>query len=128
MANILTYLFGALLVAAGFNHFVNPNLYNPFIPEFMPRLAVNYASGLAEIVVGAGVFLPRFRKAATLGILVLMILFLPLHVIDVFRENPAIGSHTAAVIRLPVQFVLIAWAWYCWASASKRHTRRASKR
>jgi uncharacterized membrane protein len=127
MAKVLTYLFGALLVAAGFNHFINPTLYNPFIPDFMPKLAVNYASGLAEIIAGAGVFFPRFRKAATLGILALMILFLPLHTIDVFRAHPAIGSHTAAVIRLPVQLVLIAWAWYCWASASRQHT-SASKR
>jgi uncharacterized membrane protein len=121
MANVLTYLFGALLVAAGFNHFVNPTLYNPFIPDFMPKLAVNYLSGFAEIIVGTGVFFPKFRKAATLGILVLMILFLPLHVIDVFQAHPAIGSHSAAVIRLPVQLVLIAWAWYCWVSASRKN-------
>jgi uncharacterized membrane protein len=40
-----------------------------------------------------------------------MIAFLPLHIIDVFLDNPAIGSKTLAYIRLPLQFVLIFWAW-----------------
>jgi len=31
---------------------------------------------------------------------------------DVFKENPAIGSHQLALIRLPLQFVLILWAWF----------------
>jgi hypothetical protein len=48
-----------------------------------------------------------------------MILFLPLHVIDVFRGDPAVGSHQAALIRLPVQFVFIFWAWFCHRNSSK---------
>jgi uncharacterized membrane protein len=47
-----------------------------------------------------------------LGILAMMLVFLPLHIWDIFRENPAIGSHKVALIRLPIQFVLIAWAWF----------------
>ncbi|HAK78963.1 MAG TPA: hypothetical protein DCM71_19145 [Runella sp.] len=47
-----------------------------------------------------------------LGIFVMMLVFLPLHVIDIFKENPAIGSHQVALVRLPIQFVLIAWTWF----------------
>jgi uncharacterized membrane protein len=118
MSKVLTYLFGILLLLAGINHFVNPSLYNPFIPEYMPQRAVNYVTGLVEIVLGVSVFPSRYRRLATLGILVLMLLFLPLHAIDVFRKSPAIGSHTAALIRLPLQFVLIVWAWYIWKFSS----------
>ena len=120
MAKILTYLFGSLMISAGINHFISPEIYNPFIPDFLPELAVNYISGLLEIILGVGVFFPVSRKTATLGILILMVLFLPLHTFDVFSENPAIGSHTAALIRLPIQFVLIFWAWYIWKSAPKK--------
>lgn len=109
---ILTYLFGAFLIFGGINHFIKPEMYAPFIPDFLPSLAVNYLTGTAEIAVGVGVFIPRFRSVATLGILIMMLVFLPLHVFDVFKENPAIGSHQAALIRLPLQFVLIAWAWF----------------
>ena len=40
-----------------------------------------------------------------------MLLFLPIHISDVFSEAPAVGSHNAALIRLPVQFLLIFIAW-----------------
>ncbi|MFN3490113.1 MAG: MauE/DoxX family redox-associated membrane protein [Emticicia sp.] len=109
---ILTYLFGVFLIFGGINHFIKPEMYAPFIPEFLPSLAVNYLTGIIEIAVGVGVFIPRYRSLATLGILIMMLVFLPLHVFDVFKENPAIGSHQAALIRLPVQFLLIAWAWF----------------
>lgn len=109
---LLTLAFGAFMIFGGVMHFARPAMYEAFIPDFLPTDFVNYASGLAEIAVGIGTFIPRFRAAATLGILVLMIGFLPLHVLDVFKENPAIGSHQAALIRLPIQFVLIGWAWF----------------
>ncbi len=109
---ILTYLFGAFMIFGGVNHFLKPEMYLPFIPSFLPGEAINYLSGIAEIIVGIGVFIPAFRSQSTLGILVLMLLFLPLHIVDVFKENPAIGSHQMALIRLPLQFVFILWAWF----------------
>ncbi|WP_428667462.1 DoxX family protein [Runella sp.] len=109
---ILTYLFGAFMVFAGINHFLKPEMYAPFIPAFLPNDAINYLAGIAEIIVGVGVFIPKYRSQATLGILIMMLLFLPLHIIDVFKDDPAIGSHRVALIRLPIQFVLIFWAWF----------------
>lgn len=109
---ILTFLFGAFMIFGGVNHFLKPAMYLPFIPNFLPAEAINYLSGIAEIIVGIGVFIPKFRSLSTLGILIMMLIFLPLHVIDVFKEHPAIGSHQVALIRLPLQFVLIFWAWF----------------
>lgn len=109
---ILTFLFGAFMIFGGVNHFLKPAIYLPFIPNFLPGEAINYLSGIAEIIVGIGVFIPKFRSLSTLGILIMMLIFLPLHVIDVFKEQPAVGSHQAALVRLPLQFVLIFWAWF----------------
>jgi len=109
---ILTFLFGALMVVGGVNHFLKPEMYFPFIPEMLPRIAIVYASGVVEILLGIGAFIPQFRSKATLGILLLMLAFLPLHVWDVFKLNPAVGTHEAALIRLPIQFGLILWAWF----------------
>jgi len=100
------------MVYGGVNHFLNPAMYLPFVPSFLPNELVNYGSGILEIIVGVAVFIPACRSWGTLGILVLMLLFLPLHIMDVFSENPATGSHQAALIRLPVQFVFIVWAWF----------------
>ena len=109
---ILTFLFGILMILGGVNHFLKPEMYAPFIPDFLPNEAINYLSGILEIICGLGVFIPPFRSWAKLGILVMMLLFLPLHIWDIFKEKPAIGSHQVALIRLPIQFVLIAWAWF----------------
>jgi uncharacterized membrane protein len=101
---IFTVFFALFMILGGVNHFVKPAMYLPFIPSILPGMAIVYLSGAALI--------PKTRSIATLGILLLMVMFLPLHVMDVFKENPAIGSHDAALIRLPIQFVLIAWAWF----------------
>jgi uncharacterized membrane protein len=109
---ILTALFGAIMIIAGVMHFIKPGVYAGFIPDFLPSGLIIYGSGVLEILVGVGVFIPRYRSLATASLLIMMIAFLPLHVIDVFRENPAVQSHEVALIRLPIQFVLILWAWY----------------
>ncbi len=109
---ILTLVFGIFLIFGGVNHFIKPEMYYPFIPDFLPQQMINFMAGITEVVLGLGIFVPRFRHLAAVGIFVLMLLFLPLHLWDVFRENPAIGNHTAAMVRLPVQFLLIGWAWF----------------
>lgn len=109
---ILTVVFGIILIVAGLNHFINPTSYYPFIPAFMPGSLSNYLGGAAELILGVGLFLPRFKYRAAIGVFWLMIIFLPLHIIDTLRTHPAIGSKTIAYIRLPFQFVLIAWAWW----------------
>ena len=103
----LTFLFGAFMIFGGINHFLKPEMYYPFIPDLLPQSIITLASGVAEIVLGIGAFIPQTRLIATRGIFILMILFLPLHIWDLFKEHPAIGSHQAAMIRVPVQFLFI---------------------
>ncbi len=108
----LTFLFGLFMILGGVMHFVNPAMYDPFIPDFLPKVFINYASGLLEVAVGIAAMTPSYRAWGTLAILLLMLAFLPLHIMDVFKEHPAIGNHQLALIRLPIQLVLITWAWF----------------
>lgn len=109
---ILTLVFGVIMIVAGAMHFISPAVYLPFFPNQWPQIAIIYGSGILEVVVGLCTLIPRYRSFGTLGIFILMLAFLPLHVIDVFKENPVVGSKLIAYIRLPFQFVLIAWAWF----------------
>jgi uncharacterized membrane protein len=109
---ILTFVFGAFMIFGGVNHFLKPAMYAPFLPDYFPRDAINVIVGVLEIVVGVAAFIPQYRQMATLGILIMMLVFLPLHIIDVFRDNPAVGTHKIALIRLPFQFLFILWAWF----------------
>ena len=108
----LTFLFAAFMIFGGINHFLKPLKYYPFIPDFLPQYFITLASGVLEIVLGIGAFIPATRWKATRGIFILMILFLPLHIWDLFKEHPAIGSHLVAIIRVPVQFLFIFITWY----------------
>ena len=100
------------MILAGTMHFIKPEVYTKFFTSNFPQLAIVYISGFVEIILGICALTTRFRKYGTLGILLLMFAFLPLHILDFFKETPAVGSHLIANIRLPFQFVFIAWAWF----------------
>ncbi len=104
--------FALVLLAAGVYHFVNPAFYEPFMPSWFPKALANAAGGLAELLIGVGLLIPSLREYAVWAALVLMIVFLPLHVIDFFRSRPVIGPHWVAAIRLLLQLVLIWWLWW----------------
>lgn len=108
----LTCAFGLFMILAGIAHFATPTVFYGLIPDFLPKELVNMAAGVVEIAVGVSVFIPATRQFGTLMILLMMLAFLPLHVLDVFKETPAVGSFATALVRLPLQFVLIYWAWY----------------
>lgn len=112
LSTILSVALGLFMIYAGVTHLQKPVFYLPFVPEFLPfREAIVMVSGLLEIALGVAVLIPGFRYLSALSIMALMVLFLPVHIADLFRDTPAIGSHGAALIRLPVQFVFILWAW-----------------
>lgn len=116
---ILKILLAIFLIYGGFNHFKNPEFYNGFIPDFLPKLAVNYISGIIEILLGIGLFIKGYEKKSAYGIFFLMIAFIPIHIWDAFKETPAIGSKTAAYIRIIVQLLFIGWAFVIYKNESK---------
>ena len=109
---ILTYLLAVFFIYAGIQHFIKPEFYEPFVPYFLPYASFFvYASGVLELLFGILLFVPKYAKIGATGILWLLIAFLPVHILDVFAETPAIGTKNAAYVRLAVQFLFIAWAY-----------------
>ena len=104
---ILKIIYGAFFCFAGIMHFIRPNFFKHFIPDFFPKKLVNYAIGIIEFALGLGIFLAPTVKIASLGIIFLLIFLLPIHIWDVTRKRPAIGSIKLAIIRIPFQFVLM---------------------
>ncbi|MFN1834331.1 hypothetical protein AB2B38_003625 [Balneola sp. MJW-20] len=105
-------LMALLMLLGGIAHFISPGTYNGLIPDFLPKLTINYLTGIVEIVLGIGVFLPGYRKIALFGIFVLMICFLPIHIIDAFKQDPVIGTRMVAYARVLMQFLLIYLPWF----------------
>jgi uncharacterized membrane protein len=114
---ILKIVFGLFFAYAGIMHFVKPQFFKHFIPDFLPKLAVNYVFGFIEITLGFGVFFNKTAKEAALGIFILMVIFLPIHIWDVTRTRPAIGSKKLAIIRIPLQFLLMYIAYLIYSNS-----------
>lgn len=110
---VIKIILALFIIYGGVQHFVKPDFYIPFVPSFLPYpMAIIYISGIIEIVLGFALLLnKKYANWGALGVLVLMILFLPIHIWDVFSETPAIGGHNAALIRFPIQLLLIALSW-----------------
>ena len=110
---VMRFLFGALFVAAGLNHFRDPGFYVWIMPPYLPwHLQLVNISGAAEIVLGAMLLVSRWTVLAAWGLVALLIAVFPanIHMTMHAELYPSI-SPTALWIRLPIQGLLIAWAY-----------------
>lgn len=116
------YVLGALFVAAGINHFLNPAFYLAMMPPYLPwHGELVWLSGIAEIGLGALLLFKRWQVAAAWGLMALSLAVFPANVHmalhpEQFTQFSAIGLW----LRLPLQAVVIAWAyWYTRPPARK---------
>ena len=117
---ILKIVMAIFMIYAGAQHFIKPEFFIPFVPAFLPlKMAIIYISGAIEILLGLSLFIHKYAKYGAYGIFILLLLFLPIHIWDLFSETPAIGSKQAAFIRLPVQFLFMFIIWKVKNSISK---------
>ncbi|CQR52137.1 MULTISPECIES: DoxX family protein [Haloferax] len=117
----LRYAMGALYVLAGVMHFVVPDAYAQVVPPVFPAaLALVYVSGVAEIALGVGVVFRRTQRIAAWGLIALLVAVFPANVYmatsDIALEGVPSAlrepSDAALWLRLPLQGVLVAWAWW----------------
>jgi uncharacterized membrane protein len=113
---VLRYLFGAAMIWIGIMHFANEAMFMKIMPDYIPfslhRPAV-LISGVAEILLGVLLIVPRTSRLAGWGLIALFIAVFPANIF--LYQHPQIMpdvSPTAHLIRLPIQAVLIAWAWW----------------
>ena len=108
---VLKIIFGGFFCFAGIMHIIKPKVFKNFTPPFFPLKITNYLAGIVEFTLGLSLFFSSTTKIASAGIFILMILFLPIHIWDVTKIRPAIGSKTVAIIRIPLQFLLMYLAY-----------------
>lgn len=112
---ILKYLMAIFYAVSGVNHFIHPDFYLQIMPPYLPwHLALVNLSGGIEIALGILLLIPRTTRLAAWGIILLLIAVFPANLY--MAMNPALFPEVkplALYIRLPLQAVLMAWAyWY----------------
>ena len=115
----------AFYVLAGVNHFLNPAFYVNIMPPYLPwHEELVFVSGVAEVALGLAVLVPRLRRAAGWGLILLLVAVLPANVHVAVNDVPMPGRERGAGVwnwvRLPLQLVLIAWAWWTTRPAPTR--------
>ncbi|AZQ65147.1 hypothetical protein EI427_23325 [Flammeovirga pectinis] len=103
---------GVLLFMGGVNHFIHPEFYNPWIFDFLPKYWTNIIVGGVEVIIALLLFSSKNSKVGGLAFCVLMVLFLPIHFLDLFKDPPYIGVLPIAIGRFLFQFVLIALGYF----------------
>jgi uncharacterized membrane protein len=109
------FVLAVLFIFAGLLHFLNPGQYLRIVPPFLPWPAALVAiSGAAEIAGGMGLLFARWRSAAAYGLIVLLIAVYPANIymaVEHARFTGWPGQPWFHWVRLPLQFLLMAWAW-----------------
>lgn len=115
MLLVFKWVLGLAMMAVGVLHFVSPKGFESIVPKSLPapRLLV-YISGAAEIAGGLGLLIPLTQVWAAWGLIALYLAVFPANINMAVNELP-LGRQKlpkwALWGRLPLQFVLIAWAW-----------------
>jgi uncharacterized membrane protein len=112
---ILRVLLALFFIFAGINHFQRTGFYLRMMPPYVPwHLAMVQISGVAEVVLGALLLMPAASRIAAWGLIALLIAVFPANLqMALHPETFPEFSPRALWLRLPLQAVLIAWAWWC---------------
>ncbi len=116
MRRAIDGVLAAAVFAVGALHLVWPDPFVAIVPPSLPApRTLVLTSGVFEMLGGLGVMLPRTRRMAGVGLLLLFIVVFPANVhmalagIDPVPGLP--GSNLGRWARLPMQIPLWWWAW-----------------
>jgi uncharacterized membrane protein len=110
----LRVVLALFFVAAGINHFRATGFYLRMMPPYLPfHLAMVQISGVAETVLGLLLLVPATTVVAAWGLIALLIAVFPANLqMALHPETFPEFTSRALWLRLPLQGVLIAWAWW----------------
>lgn len=113
---VLVVPLAALMVSAGIGHFVFDDDFASIVPAALPApYAIVYVTGVMEILLGLGLLVDRTRRPTALALIPFLVAVFPANVNMAVNAIPAFGASTDPWLlygRLPLQLVLIGWAWW----------------
>lgn len=107
------FVMAAIYIFAGFMHFIKPKMYLRIMPRYLPfHKQLVLLSGIAEVVLGAALLYGPTQNLALYGIIAMLSVFLLVHFYMLSSKKAAAGfPKWVLLLRLPLQFVLMFWAF-----------------
>jgi len=108
------YLMALMYILAGFFHFLKPKVYFRIMPRYLPaHKTLVYLSGAVEIGLGIGLCFYATKNWAIYGIILMLAVLLLVHFYMLSSRKAGAGIPVwALVLRIPLQFILMWWAYY----------------
>jgi uncharacterized membrane protein len=111
--NISLVVMTVFYIVTGVNHFINPQFYKSVMPAWVPfHDTVIIISGIFEILFALLLIFQSTRRIGAWSIIVLLIAVFPANiqavVNNIDNDSPLLWM---SVLRLPLQVVLILWAY-----------------
>lgn len=117
------YRMGLMLIGIGVGHFLRPAPFDTIVPAELPGSPrfYTYASGVAEVGVGAALMVPRTRRLAALAAAALYLAVFPanINMVRLWKDKP-LPMKAAALARLPMQVPMITRALAIRRNAPRR--------
>ncbi|MGI9147990.1 MAG: DoxX family protein, partial [Chloroflexota bacterium] len=116
MKLVMRMVLALFMIGAGVMHFVRPQGFIRVVPTFLPAPAeLVFISGVFEVLGGAGLLVQRTQRWAAWGLVALFVAVFPANV-NMAVNHIGLGTTRGAAwllwARLPLQALLIAWAYW----------------
>ena len=106
------YIMAIFFTYAGISHFTKERFFIKSVPPYIPfPKEIVLISGVAEIIFGIGLLFPLTRAYAAWGIILLLIAVFPANLYMATSGKFTAIPQILLWIRLPLQLVLIWWAY-----------------
>ena len=105
-------MFAALFVLGGIGHFVATPIYMKIMPPYLPmHRTLVLVSGVFEIGLGVMLLVSKTSPLAAWGLIALLIAVFPANIYLYQHQELLGGPPLLHLLRLPLQAVLILWAY-----------------
>lgn len=113
----LVYFQAVFYTFAGAMHFISPEAYRPMMPPYLPAPdLLILLSGVAEVLIGLGLFWPKLRAQAGWGVVLLLLAVWPANLHIALENVPVFGAAEGAGalnwVRFAFQVPLMVLAWW----------------
>ena len=113
LKTISRVVLAVFMIGAGVMHFVNTDFYLKIMPPYLPwHVELVYVSGVCECALGLLLLVPRYSRPAAWGIMALLIAVFPANIYIYQHQDVLAAPPLLHLLRLPLQGVLILWAYW----------------